>query len=79
MFEFYDLKYNSNVKINPLFIIIYSIIYYLIMGVLNGFIKIFFLIFFFEFRFPFKPKIKFKNSKFNTHSKLFMMRYIYSN
>jgi hypothetical protein len=32
MFEFYDLKYNCNVKVNPLFIIIYSILYYLIMG-----------------------------------------------
>jgi hypothetical protein len=43
MFEFYDLKYNSNVKINPLFIIIYSTLYYLIMEIINGFIKISFL------------------------------------
>jgi hypothetical protein len=39
------LKYNSNVKINPLFIIIYFSLYYLIMEVINGFIKISFLIF----------------------------------
>jgi hypothetical protein len=47
-FEFYDLKYSSNVKINPLFIIIYSSLYYLIMGVINGLIKFSFLIFCFR-------------------------------
>jgi hypothetical protein len=48
LFDF-SLKYNSNMKINYLFIIIYFSPYYLIMEVVNDFIKISFLIFLFIF------------------------------
>jgi hypothetical protein len=46
LFDF-SLKYNSNIKINSIFIIIYFSPYYLIMEVINDFIKILFLIFLF--------------------------------
>jgi hypothetical protein len=48
-FQISTPKYNSNIKVNPIFIIIYFSPYYLIMEVINYFIKIFSLIFRFIF------------------------------
>jgi hypothetical protein len=65
LFDF-SLKYNSNIKINYLFIIIYFSPYYLIKEVVNDFTKISFLIFLFIFHLWVEVKFMFSTKCIST-------------